>query len=139
MSAEFQCPTQLTDSVLIVDHSADSREVPRTVLENRGLRIFEAEEPDEGYCLAQQHRPRVIVFSRDDAEEPQSERANVKDDGAELRFHEYSTRNGGELVILASLYRPASSSRQTTRFAKPYHYGPLIRKIESLVERTAER
>ena len=51
-----------TPSVLIVESSAEEREVLRTVLERRGLRIFEADEAQAGLALARQHRPDVIVL-----------------------------------------------------------------------------
>ncbi len=132
---------QLSQSgpVLIVDQSSESREVLRIILEQRGLRIFEAEEAEEGMCLAERHRPQVIVFNRSEADEGEEVSAADSGVGAELRFHEYSTRHGGQLVILASIRRMANKNSQTTVVAKPYHYGPLVRKIENLVERAVKR
>ena len=41
-------PADHTDSVLIVDRSAESREVLRTLLERRGIRTLETNEAREG-------------------------------------------------------------------------------------------
>ena len=51
----------MSPTVLIVDPSADNREVLRTALARRGLTIFEAEAADRGLELAREHRPDVIV------------------------------------------------------------------------------
>ena len=42
----------MPSSVLVVDPSAENREVLRTVLHQRGLRIFEADEATSGLALA---------------------------------------------------------------------------------------
>src|ERR1700676_2391032 len=52
-------------TVLIVDRSAESREVLRTALELRGVQIFEAARADDGLALARQHRPDMIVLDLD--------------------------------------------------------------------------
>ena len=110
-------------SVLIVEPSADEREVLRTALARRGLRIFEAAEVEAGLALAREHHPRVIVLDDDAAS-----------DAAERRF----TAGGkASLIVLGRAPRSASSGPDlpgTQIVAKPYHYAPLIHKIEQLAK-----
>jgi CheY-like chemotaxis protein len=105
---------------LIVDGSAENREVLRTVLSARGIITWEAEEALAGAQLAHQHQPRVIVV------DSESENANTEAVRAEW---EDRSRHGSSIVLLGSA-RPHSEHRV---IAKPYHYEPLIRTIEELV------
>jgi two-component system cell cycle response regulator DivK len=113
-------------SVLIVDSSAENREVLRTVLARRGLRIFEAEEAERGLELAREHHPDVIVLDV----ESQTE-ANIEDQfGAEV------SEQHSSLVILGQTRRAAAEP--TARFvAKPYHFAPLVHTIELLAAKAA--
>ncbi len=110
-------------SVLIVDRSAECRQVLRAALERRGLEIFEAARPDEGLALARQHKPSLIVLDLE-----------VDTPSAEDLPAEYEQTARGEhtpLVLLGNIRR---ESDDVCKFvAKPYHYAPLIRKIEQLV------
>ena len=116
-------------SVLIVDRSADSRAVLRTALEKRGTSILEASCTEQGLELARRHSPSVIVLDLE--VEPEQ--------GAEIygRFASGSTGPDPALVVLGTAQlcetpmEGASPNRQFV--AKPYHYAPLIRKIEQLL------
>jgi CheY-like chemotaxis protein len=114
-------------SVLIVDSSAENREVLRTVLVRRGLRIFEADAADRGLELAREHRPDVIVL---DVESEQAAGAALED-----QFGDETREQHTSLVILGKARRcgPAAS----TRFAKPYHFAPLVHTIEQLAAKAA--
>src|SRR6478752_2650744 len=114
-------------SVLIVDPSADNREVLRTVLARQGLRIFEAEAAAAGAALAREHQPDVIVL--DVESEPASE---------EQIREQFSQESGhrSELIILGKLSRgPAFAGGHV--IAKPYHFAPLIHTIERLAAKAA--
>ena len=109
--------------VLIVEPSADEREVLRTALARRGLRIFEAAEVEAGLALAREHHPRVIVLDDD-----------AGSDAAERRF---AAGGDASLIVLGRAPRSAGSepdSPGTQIVAKPYHYAPLIHKIEQLAK-----
>lgn len=113
-------------SVLIVDGSSENREVLATALERRGCNILAASRPDRGVELAQRHHPDVIVL---DVEE---------DVGSPEELCAPFTRSTEaavpRLVVLGSL-RTGSLSPDTGEIvAKPYHYAPLIRKIEELLD-----
>lgn len=114
--------TDSSASVLIVDESSECREVLRTALERRGLRIFEAAAPEAGLALAREHSPNLIVVDTD----TDREATVVK------HAHRVGRDTGGtQLVLLGSVRRLSGRSGQFV--VKPYHYAPLILKIEQLV------
>jgi DNA-binding response OmpR family regulator len=111
-------------SVLIVDSSAESREVLQTALERRGLRILSADRAQKGLELAREHHPDLIVLDLE-----------LDADGLESLsdpFAEQSREDRAPLVLLGNLRRRTPpSGGEFVR--KPYHYGPLVRKIEELL------
>jgi CheY-like chemotaxis protein len=122
------CPTTTQPSVLIVDASADNREVLRTVLARRGITIFEAQAASEGLELARQHHPDVIVL---DLEAEQIEAASIREQfAAEATDHEQS------LIVLGRIRRaPVFTGGHV--ISKPYHFAPLVHTIERLAAKAA--
>jgi CheY-like chemotaxis protein len=127
-------------SVLIVDHSDDTREVLQTALERRGCRTLTAGQAQAGLDLARRHRPDLIVLDLE-----------LDESGADdfpARFAEQSRIYGSPLVMLGSVRDqpggrcPGSVGARRTALPegelvpKPYHYGPLIRRIEELLGTT---
>jgi DNA-binding response OmpR family regulator len=111
--------------VLIVDESAESRDVLRTLLELHGATALEASRLEQALGMAESFRPDLIVI---DAE---SDHSAGGSDTAGLSAA--ATRNGTPVVILGTV-RPTGVVSATGQFvAKPYHYGQLLRKIESLL------
>lgn len=115
-------------SVLIVDHSEETREVLQTALERRGLRTFAASRAVAGLELARRHHPDLIVL---DLELDDSSPAELC-----APFAEQSRMEHTPLVILGSVRRDRADLPDGEFVAKPYHYGPLIRKIEELLDTT---
>ena len=114
---------QMPGSVLIVDASDDSREVLRTILSKRGVQIFEAREENTGLAIAKTEHPKVIVV---DIDAPTNDLA-VCDELAEQADID---RASG--VLLGSIrHWKGTTPREIVR--KPYHFAPLIRKIEALL------
>jgi DNA-binding NtrC family response regulator len=119
-------PAPLT--VLIVDPSADNREVLRTVLAQRGLRIFEADAAKTGLELARTHHPDVIVLDFE------GETQSVE----ELR-DQFAVEAVGEpsrLILLGKVRRGPTFAGGHV-IAKPYHFAPLIHTIERLAAKAA--
>ncbi len=115
--------------VLIVDQSADSRSVLRTVLERRGVQILESPCAAQGLELVRQHHPEVVVLDL--------ESAAAEDSSVRAAYESELATHRAELVILGNLRRcEVPADKHLVR--KPYHYAPLIRKIEQLIERTAQ-
>ena len=110
-------------SVLIVDQSEDSRETLRLVLRKRGVQTFEADEGLSGLQMARNHSPDVIVLDVDEI-------------GDDLDLYEefagHAEQDCASLVAIGTAR--VSKTRSPGEFvAKPYQYGPLIRKIGELL------
>jgi CheY-like chemotaxis protein len=112
-------------SVLIVDESAETREVLRTALAKRGTKIWEASRVGEGLELARRHHPSVIVLDLEIADEAP--------DMIRARFRAAETTQT-PIVLLGSARRGTQDFPTGQFVSKPYHYGPLIRKIEYLLD-----
>jgi len=115
-------------SVLIVDPSADMREVLRTALARRGLRTIEADAANQGLELARIHRPNVIVLD---------EEATAAEDGQineEFAFE--ASDDHSQLIVLGKINRNEIPSGGHL-IDKPYHYAPLIHTIERLAAKAA--
>jgi CheY-like chemotaxis protein len=111
--------------VLIVDASRESREVLRLLLERRGAKTVEAERPEEALKIARDLHPDLIVF---DAESDVSSNGRPTDD-----LREAAVGSHTPIVILGKVRQLRSPVSGEQIVAKPYHYGPLIRKINSLL------
>jgi CheY-like chemotaxis protein len=113
-------------SVLIVDAFPESRDVLRILLERHGVRAIEARHPQEAIRLAGEFRPDLVVL---DAETEARAAGQAVD---ELR--RAAGRYDLPIVILGKIQALSPSSPDDQIVAKPYHYGPLIRKIDGLLD-----
>jgi CheY-like chemotaxis protein len=111
--------------VLIVDSSRESRDVLRTLLELQGATTEEVERPEQAVSVVQQFRPHVIVLDADSDQSTTGEPTNI--------LREAADQNDTPVVILGKLRRPRGHISPGQFVAKPYHYGPLIRKIDGLL------
>lgn len=115
--------SNVPQSVLIVDPSEDTRQVLRTVLARRGVQIWESGEAAAGLALAREHHPDVIVF---DSDAENASRALWAEYADQVKNDETS------LVVLGTARRQRAAASEFV--AKPYQYGPLIHKIEALLD-----
>jgi DNA-binding NtrC family response regulator len=111
-------------SVLIVDRSTEARGVLRTALERLGARVFETADTADGLTLARKHRPDLILLDLDTARPGSNPAA---DD-----FAAFAEDSSATLLLLGPARLRASAPRGEF-VAKPYHYEPLVRKIEQLL------
>ena len=111
--------------VLIVDRSPESREVLRMLLERRGATTLEADRPEEAMQLAEDFRPHLILL---DAE---SDHTVSGEPTHSLR--EAAGRADTPIVILGTIRQRREQTAAAQFIAKPYHYAPLIRKIDDLL------
>ena len=112
--------------VLIVDRSDDSREILKTALQQRGLATLDTGRVEDGVHLAGCHHPEVIVL---DAEEVGEESAIC------AGFDAREDDDDRPAILLVGTIRPHAFSGDRRQFVeKPYHYGPLIRRIEELLQ-----
>jgi CheY-like chemotaxis protein len=116
-------------SVLIVDRSEETREVLQTVLERHGVRTLSAGHSAAGLELARQHHPDLIVLDLelDDVDRCAAELAADWPQNTPARQYQ------PHLVLLGNLRRWRDRAQGGEFVPKPYHYGPLIRKIEELL------
>jgi len=119
--------------VLIVDRSPATREVLQTALERRGVRTLAAGRPEAGLELARRHRPELIVLDLDDTPGslPAGQQLAQGDgtDAAAAAEPPYRPH----LVLLGNLRGWRALLPEGEFVPKPYHYAPLIRKIEQLL------
>ncbi len=115
--------------VLIVDASAESRDVLRTLLEREGAETLEANGACRATHMVRQWQPHLVVY---DAE---SEMAPTRQSWIDLR--QTTTRNDIPIVVLGTAKRHINPLPTGQFVSKPYHYGPLIRKIEGLLGKAA--
>jgi DNA-binding response OmpR family regulator len=117
-------------SVLIVDRCAETREVLRTALERRGLRIFTTPRRQQGLELARQNHPDLIVLNL--------ELDRTGDEEFADPLVQQTEKDCTPLVVLGTVRRQSTPLPGREFVAKPYHYGPLIRKIEELLGTTQQ-
>ncbi|MEX2173606.1 MAG: response regulator [Pirellulaceae bacterium] len=121
--------SRLSPCVLIVEPSAEEREVLRTSLERRGMRIWEAAEAKAGLELARLHEPDVIVLDL--------ETQHAEDEQVQFEYGSQAVADARPaLIILGRACRTIALPKDQV-IAKPYHYGPLIHKIEQLAAKAA--
>jgi len=114
-----------TPRVLIVDESSDSREVLAALLARYGATTIEARRLDQAVQLANLHQPDLIVLDADSDHSVAS--AETHD------LHAAANRNGTPIVILGTVRDARKRLPSGQIVAKPYHYGPLIAKIDNLL------
>ncbi|MBS0210456.1 MAG: hypothetical protein JSS27_16050 [Planctomycetes bacterium] len=111
-------------SVLVVD-AADTGAVLCTALAKRGWRTLCATSSAEALALAERHAPGCIVVDLESAD-LHHDRVNCE---------QLARSSERPLVLLGNLRQAArlAATRGAEFVAKPYHYAPLIRKIEALL------
>ena len=118
-------------SVLIVDRSEENREVLETALTRLGMRTLSAGQATLGLELAHLHRPDLIVLDL--------ETENSQPEDLHWQFSQDPQIAGTPMVMLGSMRLTSEDSpdgkdlSQEGFVSKPYHYGPLIRRIERLL------
>ncbi len=111
--------------VLIVDESAESREVLRALVERCGSEALEAARLDEAVSLSEQGHPDLIVLDLDS--DRSEDRSASRDLGA------CADRTDTPIVLLGALKQQSAWTSGGEFVTKPYHYGPLLRRIEALL------
>lgn len=117
--------TKIPSGVLIVDQSPENREVLRTVLQRHGFEIFEAERDTDGLTMAEQCHPKVLVLDMDTLDS--ADRSVIEE------FDHHAQKENASVVLLGRVPKASLPLANSDVISKPYHYGPLIRKIEMLL------
>jgi DNA-binding response OmpR family regulator len=95
--------------------------VLRTALERRGACVLEADAAGLGLEMARCHHPDLIIL---DLEVDTTPDATWPE-----RFERQSRDDAASLIVLGTIRRTGCGEF----VSKPYHYGPLIRRIEELL------
>lgn len=112
--------------VLIVDQSAESREVLRALLARSGTSSIEASRATEAVPLAEQLQPELIVL---DAESDSSANGD-----ATRQLTELARSTNTPIVLIGKISGEKGAIAPTELVPKPYHYSHLLRKIEDVLE-----
>ncbi|HEY2146791.1 MAG TPA: hypothetical protein VGH32_02570 [Pirellulales bacterium] len=87
--------------------------------------VFEAARADAGLALARRHRPDVIVLDL--------ELASGDDAAGPNDFAAWANDYDASLILIGTAGRQAAATAGEF-IAKPYHYQPLVLKIEQLLK-----
>ena len=98
----------------------------KTVLQRHGVQIIEAVGGDDGLDLARQCHPDVVVLDVDSVD--------VANQSVCDGFNGHMREENTAVVLLGTIPAANRPLRSSETIAKPYHYGPLIRKIEELLQ-----
>jgi len=112
--------------VLIVDASRESRGILRTLLDRQGTDILETAQIQAATAIADREKPDLIVCDADADLSPSRE--------ATRNLAVLASRNAIPIVVLGTIHRDFGHLTTEDLVAKPYHYAPLIRKIEKLLQ-----
>lgn len=111
--------------VLIVDRSAESRDVLASLLARRGAEVLEARGTAAAAAMAAENSPHLIVVDGD--------ATTAGPPGGDGDLAAVAARNAVPIVVVGAIRRSASPLPVEQFVAKPYHYAALIRKIEELL------
>lgn len=118
-------------SILIVDESEETREVLRTAFAGHATEVYEAARLDDGLRIAELHHPDVVVLDADTGA--------ASNDAITRRLRDELGSRAAPVVLLGKLRRIKRTFPAGEFISKPYHYGPLIRKIEELLAAGEQR
>ncbi|MEM6329608.1 MAG: response regulator [Planctomycetota bacterium] len=113
-------------SVLIVDATHETRQVLRELVERVGAEPVAVARPEQAIALAVGAAPDLIVV---DAESDAS-----AGQAATRELCEAAGRRDTPVLMLGGQAGSESLVGGAAAIAKPYHYGPLARKIQRLLE-----
>lgn len=111
--------------VLIVDASRESRDILRTLLNRQGTETVETAQISAASDLTDREHPDLIVCDSDSDPSP--------DNLATRELALLASRSDIPIVVLGTVRRGFKPLTDGDLVAKPYHYAPLIRKIEGLL------
>ena len=117
-------------TVLIVDSSEETRDVLTTALERRGVRALAFPTSRRAAATARATRPDLVIFDVETELAPPRQALDAFAKDAELE----------ETPIVAiGTARFEAPGGEGTFISKPYHFAPLLEKIEALLREADER
>ena len=111
--------------VLIVDPSRESRDILKTLLDRQGRDILETGQIQAAEQITDRELPDLIVCDTDGDQSPGN--------AATRQLARKASRRHIPIVVLGTVRSDFKPFRDADLVSKPYHYAPLIRKIERLL------
>ncbi len=111
--------------VLIVDRSGESRRCFAQRSARLNCNIYETDRAEVAAALNKLHRPDVIVLDLE---------AHGADDLLPKPIADASTNDPPKWIILGTIRRGTPPGGEFVAINKPYHYQPLISKIEHMLQ-----
>ena len=118
-------PTERTHDVLLINGCVETRGVLATALKRRGIRVFATDRIDGIVNFLQRGQPRVTIVDAD------TETADTQVICQTLQ--RAATEN---LIVLGRVRWNQSTLPVERVYRKPYHFGPLVRTIELLCNKS---
>ncbi len=112
-------------TVLIVDESKETRDVLSTVLERIGVRALTAAVSRRGAAIAREQKPDLVIFDLDSVNDSPEEA---------LDSFARAGRLGDSSIMVIGSSKFETSSGENDFISKPYHFAPLLQKIERFLE-----
>ena len=113
-------------SVLIIDQSRDNLEILETAVRRRSLKPLGTQVPSQGLEILRQQNPDLILLD--------SESISAQNSQICQQFEAESNTRRIPLIVLGKSRRCRHELPSGEQVATPYHYAPLMRKIEELLE-----
>lgn len=111
--------------VLIVDASRESRDILRALLDRQGTEILETSQIQAAGAITDREQPDLIVCDSDCDRSPNNR--------VTRELARQASRSAIPIVVLGTVRRDFGPLSDGDLVSKPYHYAPLIRKIEGLL------
>ena len=112
-------------TVLIVDESQETRDVLTAALERRGVRILTTAVMRRGIAITKEEKPDLVIVDVD------SVSTNSPQQTLDSFTHNASDETQIMAIGSAKFTAPIGESRFIT---KPYHFAPLLVKIENFLQ-----
>ncbi|MBQ9873549.1 MAG: hypothetical protein IJM30_03710 [Thermoguttaceae bacterium] len=112
-------------TVLIVDESEETRDVLSIALERRGVRALTASVPRRGAEIAREQKPDLVVLDVDAV--PSAPRVALDEFARDGNLEDSPIMAIGEAKFTASF-------KEGEFVAKPFHFAPLLEKIEAFLQ-----
>jgi DNA-binding response OmpR family regulator len=112
-------------TVLLIGRSEETQEVLQTALNKRGVSLFSAKRASDVEELNRRHLPDLIVLDL--------EKDNGQLDCTDPPFWAEQPDKKIPVILLGTVRRRQPQIPGGEFVSKPYHFGPLVRKIEELL------
>lgn len=120
--------------VLVIDDSLQNLELIREALDQEGVQVVTSEDPEVGFELFLEHRPRVVLVDM----------VMPKVNGLEILKRIVATDPGTDVILMTGYYTTESAVEAIQKgacdyLAKPLHIGKLRERIAGILAEVEKR